>query len=73
MQAGFTDIDDIAGGHGLVQRAASGGFPDLHGKVEIAGLQPGKLGDVIGLNVFDIAIPGLFQDAAHDLGVDQLA
>ena len=47
-------------------------FPHLHGDVQVARFQAGELGDVVGLNVFDI-VTGFFQYFAHDAGRDELA
>ena len=54
--------------HGLL----AGGFPHLHGDVEVTRFQAGELGDVVGLLVFHV-ITHLFQHPAHDMGGDVLA
>ena len=50
----------------------AGGLPHLHRHVQVAGLQPGELRQVVGLHVFDV-VAGLLQHAAHQLGGDELA
>jgi MFS family permease len=44
----------------------------IHRDIEIARFQSGKLGQIVGLHIFDVVAHRL-QDTAHDLGGDQLA
>ena len=67
--AGVIDVLDALDASGIPYAVGSNG---PHRKMQITGLQPRKLGDVICLDVFDV-ISRFFQDASHDLGIDQLA
>ena len=69
--AGLAEVLDLAGGGRLVHRVAAGRLPDLHGHVQIAGLEAGELGEIVGLHVFDVE-PGVLQRLAHEPRGDQL-
>ena len=72
LHASGTQHLDVARRGGGVHRITPRGFPDFHGHMQIAGFQPGELGQIIGLNIFDV-VATLFQHLAHQLGGDQLA
>jgi hypothetical protein len=62
--AGLAEVFDLAGGSPGIQRLAARRLPDLHGDVQIAGFQPGELGKVVGLDIFD-RVSGLLQYLTH--------
>ena len=69
--AGLAEVLHLAGGGRLVHRVLAGRRPDLHGDVQVAGLEAGELCEVVRLHVFDVE-PSILQRLAHEPGRDQL-
>ena len=54
LHPGLAEVDRVAGRERGVHGLLAGGRPDLHGDVQVASLQPGELGEVVGLDVLDV-------------------